>query len=66
MKPLALPSQVTSTSVELHYFSKRPGLDSWVVGILEGVGSDYFGIDMKFQLLRGREDGTDDHEASRR
>ncbi len=62
--PLPLP-QVTSTSVELHYFSNRPGLHSWVVGILEAVGTEYFHLEMKFQLLRGREDGTDDHEVRR-
>ena len=54
--------QVTSSSAELHYRSLRPGLGSWVVGICEKVAADFYGQEVHFKLLRGREDGSCDHE----
>ena len=60
--PPPLPPQVTASSVELHYRSKRPGLSSWVVGICEKVAADFYGMAVEFKLLRGRDDGSCDHE----
>ena len=54
--------QVTSSSVELHYRSQRPGLGSWVVGICEKVAADFYDLRVDFKHLRGREDGSCDHE----
>ena len=57
-------NNVTPSSLELHYRSKRPGLESWVVGICEEVAESIYGITVDFKLLRGRADGTCDHEVS--
>ena len=55
--------QVTSSSVELHYRSKRPALAFYVEGALEAVAMGFFGgMDLHMELLRGRDDGTCDHE----
>ena len=56
--------QVTSTSLELHYFSMRRGLASWVEGLIEGAARLIHGFShpVGLQLLRGREDGSCDHE----
>lgn len=60
-KPRRPATQVTPESLELHYFSKRPGLWPLVVGVLHGMARDYFGIAIEVQLLSSRDDGND-HE----
>ncbi len=59
-----LPHQVKPTSLELHYLSQRPGLGAWMEGILTEAAHVYFDVELSMQLLRGREDGTCDHEVS--
>ncbi|GFH13828.1 uncharacterized protein HaLaN_09780 [Haematococcus lacustris] len=55
--------QVEADSLELHYRSKRAGLASWVEGIIQGLAIDYYdNMPLKMQLLRGRDDGSCDHE----
>lgn len=51
-------------SLELHYYSNRPALGPIVVGVLRGLAERYWGMGEQLivRLLRGREDGTDDHE----
>lgn len=39
--------QVTAESLELHYFSNRPGLWPIVVGVLKGLSNDYFKLDLQ-------------------
>ena len=53
---------MTETSLELHYRSQRPGLGPYVVGICEQVAQQFFDLQVSFKLLRGREDGSADHE----
>ena len=57
--------QVQPESLELHYWSRRqpgtpPGL--WVVGIIEAVAEEMYGHLVDVRMLRGREDGSCDHE----
>ncbi|KAL6759494.1 hypothetical protein V8C86DRAFT_2573451 [Haematococcus lacustris] len=55
--------KVEADSLELHYRSKRAGLASWVEGIIQGLAIDYYdNMPLKMQLLRGRDDGSCDHE----
>lgn len=55
--------QVSSTSLELHYRSLRPGLGSLVEGFVAGLAADYFNnLPVTMQLLRGRANSTCDHE----
>ncbi|GLC33173.1 hypothetical protein PLESTB_000362800 [Pleodorina starrii] len=52
-------------SLELHYYSHRPALGPIVVGMLHGLAERYWGLgggQLSVRLLRGREDGSDDHE----
>lgn len=39
--------QVTPESLQLHYFSNRPGLWPIVVGVLKGLSNDYFKLDLQ-------------------
>ncbi len=56
-------TDVTSTSLQLHYSSSRGGpLWALVVGALRGLAAHYWGFEVRVALLRGRHDGTDDHE----
>ena len=54
--------KVTETALELHYWSRKAGLGAWVVGICEAVGETFFASEVVFKLLRGRDDGSCDHE----
>ncbi|GAX76175.1 hypothetical protein CEUSTIGMA_g3619.t1 [Chlamydomonas eustigma] len=54
--------KVTSSSIELHYRSTRPCLGSWVVGICEEIASSVYCMEISFELLKGRDDGSCDHE----
>lgn len=53
-------SDVTDNSVNVHYFSKREGLQEFVRGLLQGLGK-MFGTDAKVDLLNTRDQG-DTHE----
>ena len=54
--------QLTPESVELHYYSIRRGLWPMVVGLLRGVARNYFALEPSVELIRGRDDGSCDHE----
>ncbi|GFR47155.1 hypothetical protein Agub_g8846, partial [Astrephomene gubernaculifera] len=52
-------------SLELHYYSNRPALGPIVVGVLQGLAERYWDVGggrLGVQLLRGRDDGSEDHE----
>ena len=53
--------KVTKSSLELHYRSRRP-MPSFIEGICLEVGEMFFNVQVKFKLLRGRQDGTCDHD----
>ena len=54
---------MTSTSLELHYWSHRAGLGSWVEGIIEGAAKLLHNLPhVDVKLLKGRADCTCDHE----
>ena len=55
-------ANVTSTSLEFHYHSRRQGYSSWVIGILKAVGHQIYGIEVNVELTARRKDGTSDHE----
>jgi hypothetical protein len=57
-----LNSQVTPESLLLHYYSPRPGLWPIVVGVLKGLASNYFSLQLQVELLHSREKGDSDHE----
>jgi hypothetical protein len=51
-------SEVTDRSLKLHYFSHRPGLTPFVVGLLQGLGK-MFKTPVKVQLLESKAQGAD-------
>ena len=53
-------SDVEDSSLHLHYFSKREGLQEFVRGLLQGLGKMY-GVPVNIALLQHRDDGFD-HE----
>ena len=53
---------MTSEGLELHYYSPCPGYGPWVVGMCEAVARDVFQSWAHFRLIRGRHDGSADHE----
>jgi hypothetical protein len=53
-------SNVTENSIHVHYFSKRAGLQDFVVGLLQGLGKMYQ-TPVNVSLISGRDDGAD-HE----
>ena len=53
--------KVTKHSLELHYRSQRP-IPTFIEGICLEVGEMLFNVQVKFKLLRGRHDGTCDHD----
>ena len=57
-------AQVTPTSLVLHYYSQRAGLQwKWVEGVIDEVAKQVFGIQVHTErLLRGRDTGDCDHE----
>ena len=60
--PPYIPPQVTPTSLVLHYYSQREGLWTWVEGIVDEVAREFFGIQIRMEMLRGRDTGDCDHE----
>ena len=62
IQPEFRTEKITCSSLELHYHSRLTGLGPWVEGILEAVATDIHKSSVKLTLLRGREDGSCDHE----
>ena len=61
-------TDVGPTCLTLHYHSHRPALGPIVVGVLKGLAEQYWGLggeQLQVELLRGRDDGSDDHEVFR-
>ena len=62
---LAPPSfrctDVTEGSVRLHYYSKRPGLAPFVVGLLKGLGKR-FKVELDVSVDKSRDNGHDHDE----
>eukprot|EP00195_Chlamydomonas_chlamydogama_P006345 CAMPEP_0202897216 /NCGR_PEP_ID=MMETSP1392-20130828/6039_1 /ASSEMBLY_ACC=CAM_ASM_000868 /TAXON_ID=225041 /ORGANISM="Chlamydomonas chlamydogama, Strain SAG 11-48b" /LENGTH=1191 /DNA_ID=CAMNT_0049582803 /DNA_START=21 /DNA_END=3596 /DNA_ORIENTATION=- len=54
--------KVTPKSMELHYVSTRPSLGWWLEGHLQALANEYFNLRIEIELLRGRADGSCDHE----
>lgn len=50
-------SNITSNSIDLHYFSKREGLQGFVKGLLFGIGKLY-NSSIEVELLQTRLDGS--------
>lgn len=53
-------SNVLEYSLELHYVSKRTGLQEFVRGLIQGLGK-FFNTNVEIQLLASRSEGND-HE----
>ena len=53
-------SDATDTSIKVHYFSKRVGLQDFVRGLLSGLGKMY-STPTSIELIQSRDDGFD-HE----
>ena len=54
--------KITSTSLELHYYSPRPALWPIVKGIVLAVSEEMFHHKAEVELILSREAGTSDHE----
>ena len=50
-------SDVTENGLNLHYFSKREGLQEFVRGLLQGLGK-MFNTEIKIELLQNRNEGS--------
>ena len=62
MAPEFRLENVTAESAELHYRSVRRGLQFIMEGTIQAVARVFFDIEIGLQLVRGRDDGTCDHE----
>ncbi len=51
-------SELQAESLNLHYYSERPGLTPLVIGILKGLGKR-FNSDVDIQHVSGKSDGKD-------
>ncbi|KAG2450442.1 hypothetical protein HYH02_004944 [Chlamydomonas schloesseri] len=61
-------TDVGPTCLKLHYHSHRPALGPIVVGLLKGLAEHYWGLgggQLQVELLRGRDNGSEDHEVFR-
>lgn len=56
-------SNITDASIDVHYISKRAGLQEFVRGLLQGLGKLYR-TSVTIELLQSREEGSD-HEVFR-
>lgn len=54
-------SDLTGTSLHLHYFSHRPGLQPFVVGLIRGLAIR-FATDVSIDVVASREQGADHDE----
>lgn len=50
-------SDLTENSIHVHYFSKRPGLQEFVRGLLQGLGKMY-NTPVNIELISSRDDGN--------
>ena len=50
-------SDITENGLNLHYFSKREGLQEFVRGLLQGLGK-MFRTDVNIELLQNRNEGS--------
>lgn len=51
-------SEVTESSLNLHYFTHRPGLSHFVVGLVKGLGK-LFDTPVEVQQVQNKSDGAD-------
>jgi hypothetical protein len=51
-------TDVGATSLRLHYYSHRPGLTDFVVGLVQGLGK-LFNTPVKWTLVQSKADGAD-------
>ena len=51
-------TDVTGSSLKLHYHTHRPGLSSFVVGLMQGLGT-MFATPVTVRLVESREEGAD-------
>jgi hypothetical protein len=51
-------TNVSANSLHLHYFTHRPGLAAFVVGLMQGLGK-MFGTPVAVRLVSSRDDGAD-------
>jgi hypothetical protein len=51
-------TEVTDESLHLHYFTSRPGLAPFVVGLLQGLGK-MFGTPVQVDLIQPKGEGVD-------
>ena len=54
-------SNIESDSMQVHYFSKREGLENFVVGLLQGLAQLYDTQLKEIKLINSRANGFD-HE----
>ena len=59
--PLFRVSDVTDCSLHLHYYSHRPGLAPFVVGLVRGLAAR-FGTAADIEVVASRDDGADHDE----
>eukprot|EP00798_Chlamydomonas_sp_ICE-L_P027068 gene27067-2301_t len=57
-------AQVTPKSVNLHYYSSRPGLWPIAIGMLKGLAKSYFDMVIDVEIIQSRR-GDSDHEVFR-
>ena len=62
MAPEFRVENVTPESAVLHYHSVRHGLQYIMEGTIQGMARVFFNIEIGLSLMRGRDDGTCDHE----
>ena len=62
MAPEFRVEDVTPESAVLHYHSVRKGLQFIMEGTIQAMARVFFDIDIGLQLLKGRDDGSCDHE----
>ena len=58
--PVFKVSDVTDQSLHLHYITTRPGLQDFVIGLIQGLGK-FYSTEVKIELLQTRKEGSD-HE----
>ena len=51
-------TDITEDGLLLHYYSRRPGLTIFVVGLLKGLG-DHFGVGIEIEVTQRRDEGAD-------
>ena len=59
--PLFRVSDLTERSLHLHYYSHRPGLSPFVVGLVRGLAAR-FATEVTIESVARREEGADHDE----